>query len=123
MVTIQIVLIVVVFALIIRLMLSDVKMRVQAGFKLGMVAFAALAIYAVARPDDLTVLANQVGVGRGTDLLLYALVVAFGITTITTYIRFREQEIRYARLVRMITLDEAERRFAETQQPDEPGVG
>lgn len=61
------------------------------------------------RPDDLTVVANWIGVTRGTDLLLYVLVLAFVFTTVSSYIRFREQELRYARLARAVALKTAVR--------------
>ncbi|QGU03619.1 DUF2304 domain-containing protein [Corynebacterium comes] len=80
------------------------KARAKAGVKLGFVLFIVAAVWAVLRPDDLTVLANWLGVDRGTDLLLYVLVVAFLFTTMSTWIRFREQELRYARLARAVAL-------------------
>lgn len=80
------------------------KARAKAGVKLGFVLFIVAAVWAVLRPDDLTVLANWVGVDRGTDMLLYVLVVAFLFTTMSTWIRFREQELRYARLARAVAL-------------------
>ena len=48
------------------------------------------------------------GVDRGTDLMLYLLVIAFFFTTISTWTRFREQELRYARLARAVALQNAE---------------
>ena len=39
--------------------------------------FVIAAVYAILRPNDTTVLANWLGVARGTDLLQYALVIAF----------------------------------------------
>lgn len=80
------------------------KARAKAGVKLGFVVFIVAAVWAVLRPDDLTVLANWIGVDRGTDLLLYVLVIAFMFTTMSTWIRFREQELRYARLARAVAL-------------------
>lgn len=83
------------------------KARAKAGVKLGFVVFVIACIWAVLRPDDLTIVANWVGVDRGTDLLLYVLVVAFMFTTLSSYVRFREQELRYARLARAIALKNA----------------
>lgn len=80
------------------------KARAKAGVKLGFVLFIVAAVWAVLRPDDLTVLANWLGVDRGTDLLLYVVVIAFLFTTMSTWIRFREQELRYARLARAVAL-------------------
>ena len=43
------------------------KARAKAGVKLGFVLLVLLAIWAVLRPDDVTVVAQAVGVARGTD--------------------------------------------------------
>lgn len=83
------------------------KARAKAGVKLGFALFILVSIWAVLRPDDLTVVANWLGVSRGTDLLLYGLVVAFMFVTISSYMRFREQELRYARLARAVALQNA----------------
>lgn len=85
------------------------KARVKAGVKLGFVLFLVACLWAIVRPDDLTVIANWIGVSRGTDLLLYGLVLAFVFTTVSSYIRFREQELRYARLARAVALKTAVR--------------
>jgi hypothetical protein len=66
-----------------------------------------LAIYAILRPDDTTVLANWLGVRRGADLITYALIIAFVFTTMSTYLRFKELELKYARLARAVALDGA----------------
>ena len=50
------------------------KARAKAGVKLGFVVLVLLAIWAVLRPDDVTVVAQAVGVARDTDLMLYVLI-------------------------------------------------
>lgn len=82
--------------------------KTAAGVKIGFLLFLVLAVVAVIRPVEVSKVAELVGVGRGTDLLLYALVVAFGFQTINTYLRFKELELRYARLARAIALRNAE---------------
>lgn len=42
---------------------------------------------AVLAPDLVTFVANQVGVGRGTDLLVYVMAVVFLLTTLALYSR------------------------------------
>lgn len=83
------------------------KARAKAWVKLGFALFLIMSIWAILRPDDLTVVANWLGVSRGTDLLLYAIVVAFMFVTVSSYMRFREQELRYARLARAVALQNA----------------
>lgn len=85
------------------------KARAKAGVKIGFVLFVVFMVYAVIRPDDLTWVANRLGVQRGTDLVLYALVMGFAFVTVSTYVRFREQELRYSRLARSIALQNAVR--------------
>ena len=84
---------------------ANAKAWVKIGFALMMVA----AVWAIARPDDVTVVANWLGVARGTDLMLYVLVVAFFFVTVSTWTRFREQELRYSRLARTLALQNAVR--------------
>jgi hypothetical protein len=48
-------------------------------------------------------------VDRGADLLSYALIIAFVFTTLSTYLRFKELEVRYAQLARVVALQNAQR--------------
>ncbi|MXP23696.1 DUF2304 family protein [Gordonia sp. HNM0687] len=82
--------------------------RASAGVKILFVAFVAFGLYAMLRQDDITWLANKVGIQRGLDLVLFLLVVAFAFTTVSTYLRFRELEIKYARLARAVALRDAD---------------
>ncbi|WP_018023167.1 DUF2304 domain-containing protein [Corynebacterium ulceribovis] len=107
MILIQLLLIAAAALLVVYFLSSRRRARTKAWVKIGFVMFIFVVIWAVLRPDDLTVVANWVGVARGTDLLLYVLVVAFMFTTLSTYIRFREQELRYARLARAVALQNA----------------
>jgi hypothetical protein len=104
---IKILLIIAVLVLLRLVLRSHGTTRGGAYVKIGMGAFLVFAIYAVLRPDDVTWIAAKVGVGRGTDLVLYLLVVGFGFFAISTYLRFKEVELRYARLARAIALSEA----------------
>ncbi|HEY9311863.1 DUF2304 domain-containing protein [Williamsia sp.] len=121
MLVIQILLIVAVLLLVGYFITRRGSARASAWVKLIFLAFLAFGVYALLRPDDLTVIAGWVGVGRGTDLVLYGLVVAFAFTTISTYLRFRDVEIKYARLARSVALQNA---ALENQRPagtPEPG--
>lgn len=104
---IQVLLIAATLAIAWRL-LAGSGQRTQAVRRLGLLALAALAIYSIIDPSKTwTSLAQFLGVGRGADLILYGLVVAFFGFVVTTFKRFREMEIRYTRLARRIALDEA----------------
>jgi hypothetical protein len=96
-----------VVALLVYLLRSRTNAKAKAWVKVGYVLFVIAAIYAILRPDDTTVVANWLGVDRGADLLSYALVIAFVFTTLSTYLRFKELELRYARLARAVALQSA----------------
>jgi hypothetical protein len=117
-VIIQAVLIAVVVLVVARLFRSR-GARAQAIRRVGLLVFAGFAAVSILFPDVWTRLAHKVGVGRGTDLVLYALVVAFLSFTVTTYLRFRDLETNYTRLARRIALTEAPR---PDQQDDDPSA-
>jgi len=104
---IQVLLIAAVIALLVYLLRSRTNAKAKAWVKVGYVLFVVLAIYAILRPDDTTVLANWLGVRRGADLITYALIIAFVFTTLSTYLRFKELELKYARLARAVALEGA----------------
>jgi len=82
--------------------------QMQAAKRLGLIVFAVLNVYAVFRPDDVTWVANQLGVGRGADLVLYGLVAAFVFGMLNFYLRFREIDRRFTELARTLAIREAE---------------
>ena len=104
---IQVLLIAAVVALLVYLLRSRTNAKARAWVKVGYVLFVIAAFYAIIRPDDTTVLANRLGVARGTDLLFYAVTIAFVFTTLSTYLRFKELELKYARLARAVALEGA----------------
>lgn len=114
---IKVLLIAAVMALLIYLLLSRRSAQSRAWVKVGYLVFVVAGIYAVLRPDDTTVVANWVGVRRGTDLMLYVLIIAFAFTTLSTYMRFRDLELRYARLARVMALAQAQPPEPEPPEP------
>ncbi len=101
---IQALLILAIVALLMYLLRSRTSARTKAWVKVGGVLFVVAAVYAILRPDDTTVLANWLGVDRGTDLMEYALIIAFVFTTLSTYMRFKDLELKYTRLARTVAL-------------------
>ncbi|WP_307799010.1 DUF2304 domain-containing protein [Pseudonocardia alni] len=87
---------------------SGQSVGVRASKRIAFGAFIVLNIYAVLRPDDLTYLARAVGIGRGTDLLVYLLVVAFVFGMLNTYLRDREISQHLTNLARQIAVRDAE---------------
>ena len=104
---IQVLLIAAVVALLIYLLRSRTNTKAKAWVKVGYLLFVVAAVYAILRPDDTTVVANRLGVARGADLLSYALIIAFVFTTMSTYLRFKELELKYARLARAVAIEGA----------------
>ncbi len=72
------------------------------------IAFALFAVVAVMVPSLMSRLANLVGVGRGTDLLLYATVVVLLGMIALQEARAKNEEKRTTYLARRLALDEAE---------------
>lgn len=116
---IQPLLILAVVLLLVYLLRSRTTAQAKAWVKLGFVLFVLAGIYAILRPDDTTKLAHLLGVARGTDLMLYALIIAFAFTTLSTYLRFKDLELRYSRLARAIALRGAEPP-EEVDSPSDP---
>ena len=76
---------------------------------LAFFVFAALSIFF---PELLTDIAHFLGIGRGTDLVLYGFVVIFMITQATSALRHRQEEINVTRLARHMAVTEAEQPWA-----------
>jgi len=105
---IQVVLIVAVLVIGVRLVRSSAGERHQAVRRLLLGALVVLAVASILVPGATSTVASFVGVGRGTDLLLYGLVVAFCGFLVSSYRRTRSLEQRLTDLTRRLALDEAE---------------
>lgn len=88
-------------------LLAGSGQRTQALRRIGLLVLAAFAVWSILSPSIWQGWAESLGIGRGADLILYGLVVAFFGFVVTTYKRFRTMEVRYTRLARRIALDEA----------------
>ena len=104
---IQVLLIASVLALLVYLLRSRGSARSKAWVKVGYMLFVIVSIYAIIRPDDTTIVANWVGVARGADLITYMMIIAFAFTTLSAYMRFKDIELKYARLARAVALQNA----------------
>ena len=82
--------------------------RHQAIRRILMLVFIVAAASSVFFPGLWTWLASLVGIGRGTDLLLYLLVLTFLGFVATTYRRFRNLESDVTELSRQIALSRSE---------------
>ena len=106
MLTIQVLLILAVGLVALFLLRASAGVAHLAIRRVLLLIFALVAMVSILAPTWVTKVAHLVGVGRGTDLLLYGLIVAFLGYTATSYRRFRLIERRLTELTRQIALDE-----------------
>ncbi|HSX01014.1 MAG TPA: DUF2304 domain-containing protein [Candidatus Saccharimonas sp.] len=114
---VQVILIVAVMMALLYFLGNRNTTQLRAGKKVLFVLFVVAAIVSILAPDALTWLAHLVGVGRGADLLLYGLVVAFVYVSLNIYFKFKELAQRQARVVRAMAL--LEERLNKATGPDE----
>ena len=86
---------------------STAGARHQAIRRLALLAFVLAAVLSIVFPVWLSRAANAVGVGRGTDLLLYGLVIAFLSYIATSHRRMNQMSRSITLLTRELTLSEA----------------
>lgn len=106
---VQLVLVIAVVLVSLALMRGGSNTRHLAIRRLLLVVFAFAAALSIFIPDLLTRVAQFLGIGRGTDLVLYALIFCFFVFMSTTYQRFRQSEFALTRLARRLAIDEAPR--------------
>lgn len=86
--------------------------------RIGFLVFILAAVLSILFPQWLTWLANLIGVGRGTDLLLYALIIVFLLFVFTQYRRNITLQRQLTLLSRRIAiLDARERERATAVEP------
>ncbi|MEV4556564.1 DUF2304 domain-containing protein [Kitasatospora sp. NPDC049285] len=96
------------------------RANTRAWKRIAFSVFVIANIYAVLRPGDVTWLAHQLGVGRGTDLVLYVMVLGVGFLTLNTFLRFRSIEKKLTDLARTVAINEGVRSNEERLSTDEP---
>lgn len=122
---IQIVLVAAIAVVTILLTRSTANARHQAIRRLLLAGFVIGAVLSVLYPAWLSYLANAMGVGRGTDLLLYALVIAFVSYIATSHRRANALSRKITLLTRELSLAEAriarvDASVDELEQRDDP---
>lgn len=119
--TVQIILVVAAIGALVYFVRRGHNVRIRASKRIAFFAFVAVNIYAVLRPDDVTRLAQAIGIGRGTDLVVYLLVVAFVFGMLNTYLRQREISNHLTDLARKVAIRDAELVNRERGLITEPG--
>ncbi len=110
---IQILLVLAVVLVSLVLMRGGSNARHLAIRRIMLMLFAVTAALSIFFPNLLSTVATWFGIGRGTDLVLYALIVSFLVFMATTYQRHRQMEVSITKLARRIALDEARKPWTE----------
>ncbi|HJQ09261.1 MAG TPA: DUF2304 domain-containing protein [Candidatus Saccharimonadales bacterium] len=105
--TIKVVLLTLVAFTCVYFMSATNRTKTQAWKKILFTLFVLFMVVAIVLPDTTTRAANWVGVGRGADLLLYILSLAFVFFAITTYSKFQQERNRTFALARKLAIYEA----------------
>ena len=84
---------------------------IKAWKKLALVLLVVVMIVAILMPDLVTMVANIVGVGRGTDLLVYVIFAVFLFYVLSQYVRAQDERDRTFRLARQVALIDAKTRY------------
>lgn len=79
----------------------------RAGSRLLALALGLAAIVFIIDPDIPQRLAEAVGVVRGTDLILYILVIVFAVTSMSLYFGQRASQVEIQQLARRVALSDA----------------
>ena len=108
---IQIVLILVSFFIAVKVLSKRNAHSIKAWKKITVVLLVIFAIFAVLFPDNVTILANMVGVTRGTDLLLYVLFALFLVYILMQYLNSKDERDRLTRLARRVAIIEANDKY------------
>jgi hypothetical protein len=83
------------------------RLRNKTFYRLFLICVALIGVFFVLNPDATTRLANLVGVGRGTDLILYLCVIAFFLAFMVLYAKVRNLEAAQTEMVRQVALANA----------------
>jgi hypothetical protein len=73
--------------------------------RVGLALILSAAVVGIAFPGVVTAVANAVGVGRGADLVLYALVVVSVFVWVGVYRRLHDMDARFVELSRRLALE------------------
>jgi hypothetical protein len=104
---IKTILVIAILLLIVWFLSNRTTNQVKAWQKIGVILLTLAGIIAVISPDTSNRLAHNVGVGRGADLLLYLLTLAFIFMILNLYLKNKEEQRRIVTLARKVALLEA----------------
>jgi len=108
---IQTLLIIMSILFLIRALSGRATYLMNAWKKIGIFLLVIFMITAVLLPEITTKFANMLGIGRGADLLLYALFAAFIFYVLNRYLKDQDQRDSLFRLARKLAILEANERY------------
>ena len=111
MILIQVILIAAFAVMFVVALRSRSAHSVNAWKKIAFAALMVLVVIAVLAPAVVSIVAQAIGVGRGTDLVLYLLAVTFGFYVVNQYLRAQEARHQLHQLARRIAILEAQERY------------
>lgn len=79
--------------------------------KIAFILLAVCMVTAVLFPEMLNNVAHIIGIGRGADLILYVLVVAFILYALNSYLQQQDQRDALYRLARKVAIVDANERY------------
>ena len=104
MIAIQIILAVGFLLILKKFLVSHSSAQVRASKKVLGILFTVFALVAIFSPNSINSIAHHVGVGRGADLLLYLLTLAYIFTSINLYIKSKQDQKRLVELSRRLAI-------------------
>lgn len=116
-IVVQLVLVLAVIVVSLVLIRGGSNAKHMAVRRIMVMVFAITAALSIFFPSLLTFAARSLGIGRGTDLVLYAFIVSFLVYMSTTHQRFRQTEASITKLARRVALDEAVRPWERNESP------
>lgn len=124
MILVQLILVAAFVVLFLFTLRSRTAHSVSATKKLAFAMFTLVVVMAILWPRLVSEVANLVGVGRGTDLVLYLLAVMFCFYIVNDYLRGQDSTNQLHKLARRIAVLEAFERYeiAPTRNPDQVAV-
>lgn len=97
------------FALVGAVLYVMGQKRLVGSIRLGLYAFISAGLFFVWFPDQSTVIANMLGVGRGVDLIYYVWIVLSLSVFINVHLKLRENTALITKLARDIAITEGQR--------------
>lgn len=109
----QIVLSIAVLAVCFKFLASPNSSQTRAWKKIVLMLMTIFAVVVIFSPNSTNKIAHFFGIGRGADLLLYVLTIAFLFEQLNQYMKQKEEQKKIVILARKIAIMEANEKYAK----------